>query len=163
MLKLIAEYCSISSIHGFRYLSERRYFYPETKTYRSKLDLTHFRKKFRRRHWTERCWWAVAIGLSIWVCTALIQNIWIKWRDTPVQIQNAKRLPISRIPFPTVTIPVIITSKISSFTPKIIFHQYYTQTMQVTICPETKTHRSKLDLERLYDVPKELWNISDVE
>lgn len=109
--KVLSEYCSHSSIHGFRYCVEQK------------------------RHWTERCWWIIAIGVSVWFCSVLVQNVWIKWRDTPViMAMNEKQLPISTVPFPT-----------------------------VTICPETKVHRSKLDLERLYEVPKEMWNCTEAE
>lgn len=111
VLKLITEYCSHSSIHGVRYFVEQK------------------------RHWTERCWWIIALVLSMWGCGVLIQNVWIKWRDTPVTMAiNERQLPISTVPFPT-----------------------------ITICPETKVHRSKLDLERLYEMPKEMWNCTEAE
>lgn len=111
MLKFLIEYCSISSLHGVRYLSERN------------------------RHWTEKWWWIIAIGLAMWFCSILIQTVWVKWREDPIKvIMSEKPLPISTIPFPT-----------------------------IIICPETKTHRKKLNLEHLYEVPKEMWNSSDVE
>lgn len=110
MQKIFTEYLSYSSIHGVRYFAEKR-------------------------HWTEKCCWIISIGLSVWFCSTLIQNVWIKWRDTPVKMtMYEKQFTISAVPFPT-----------------------------VTICPETKVHRSKLDLERLYEVPKEMWNSTEAE
>lgn len=111
MKKLFAEYCSYSSVHGVRYFVDEK------------------------RHWTERCWWIIAICFSIWFCGSSILSAWIKWHDNPILMaMNEKQIPISTIPFPT-----------------------------VTICPETKTHRAKLDLEYLYEVPKDMWNSTEAE
>lgn len=79
-----------------------------------------------RRHWTERCWWIVAICLSIWFCGSSIQNIWTKWNENPVTISfTEKEFPISAIPFPT-----------------------------VTICPDIKTVKEKLDIQEAFLLPK---------
>lgn len=111
MQRLLAEYCSNASIHGVRYFTEQK------------------------RHWTERCWWIISICLSIWFCGSLIENVWIEWCDNPVKMtMTEKPLPISSIPFPT-----------------------------VTICPETKTYKSKLDLTHLNEMPKKMWNLSEVQ
>lgn len=111
MQKTLKEYCSNASVHGVQYFTERR------------------------RHWTERCWWTIAIGLSIWFCGSLIENVWLKWCSDPVKMtMMEKPSPISSIPFPT-----------------------------VTICPETKTYKSKLDLTHLNEMPKEMWNLSEAE
>lgn len=94
MRNFVMEYCSKTTIHGVRYFSERN------------------------RHWTERCWWIIAIGASMWFCGFSIQNVWKKWGENPVSMSVFERqIPISRIPFPT-----------------------------VTICPEIKTKRMKFDL-----------------
>ncbi|KAG4070571.1 hypothetical protein HA402_011958 [Bradysia odoriphaga] len=94
MRNYFLDYCSNATIHGVRYFTERR------------------------RHWTERCWWIVAIIMAACFCGISIQNVWIKWRDSPVIMNmNEKMIPISTIPFPT-----------------------------ITICPEVKTRKGKLDL-----------------
>lgn len=85
----------MTTIHGIPYLTERR------------------------RHWTERCWWAIAIGLSVWFCGSSIQDIWIKRRDYPVTMTLSEDiLPIPTIPFPT-----------------------------ITVCPEIKTHKNMIDFD----------------
>lgn len=110
--KCFTEYCSNTSVHGVRYITERR------------------------RHWTERCWWMIAIALSIWFCGSLIRNIWVKWRDTPVTMSMTEKLvPISTIPFPT-----------------------------ITICPEIKTYKEMLDLTRLiHDLSMDKWEFTELE
>lgn len=111
MQRIFSEYCSNASVHGVRYFTERK------------------------RHWTEKCWWIIAIGLSVWFCGTLIRNVWIKWRDNPVTMtMNEKQIPISTIPFPT-----------------------------VTICPEIKTYKVKLDISRVYNLPKETRDLTDME
>lgn len=65
----------------------------------------------------------IAFGLSLLMCTSSIQDMWVKWRASPVTMSfNENTIPISAIPFPT-----------------------------VTICPETKTYKVKTDLNRIYD------------
>lgn len=105
------EYCSTTTIHGIPYLTERK------------------------RHWTEKCFWAIVLGLSVWTCGSMIRDIWIKWRDYPTTMSLTEEpLPISTIPFPT-----------------------------VTVCPRVKTLKEKLDLTSLFGLPADLWNLSDVE
>lgn len=104
------EFCSKTTIHGVRYFSERN------------------------RHWTERCWWIIAIGVSMYFCTFSIQKVWIKWRDNPVIMSvYESQIPISKIPFPT-----------------------------VTICPEIKTTHTKLDLTP-FGIPNYQLNFSPIE
>lgn len=65
----------------------------------------------------------IAFGLSLLMCTSSIQDMWVKWRASPVTMSfNENTIPISAIPFPT-----------------------------VTICPETKTYKVKTDLNRIYN------------
>ncbi|XP_055303111.1 pickpocket protein 28-like [Sitodiplosis mosellana] len=90
---LFFELCDNSNIHGVRYLSERLL------------------------HWSERCWWLIFVGLSLWICGSMIQNIWIQWDENPVSMQFTSS-EISAIPFPT-----------------------------VTICPEIKTNKQKFDVD----------------
>ncbi|XP_055305956.1 pickpocket protein 28-like, partial [Sitodiplosis mosellana] len=108
---VLKEFCSNSTIHGVRYFTERR------------------------RHWTERCFWFIAIGLSFWYCLVSIQDMWIKWRACPVSMSfNEKDAPISAIPFPT-----------------------------VTICPETKAFKNKFEINPVYDSLMESnpWKLSN--
>lgn len=106
MQSLFSEFCSHASMHGLRYFGDRR------------------------RHWSERFWWAIAIGLAIWFCGISVENVWAKWRDMPIKMTE-NTVPISTIPFPT-----------------------------ITICPETKTYKRKLNLADLNELPKEIWNVT---
>lgn len=79
--EFLIEYCDYSTIHGFRYLVDRK------------------------RHWVEKLWWVCAIIMAIWFTILLVRNVWILWRNAPVQMSmNEKLVPISIIPFPTVII-----------------------------------------------------------
>lgn len=69
-----------------------------------------------------RIWWIIAFGFSAVLFSMSIQNIWMKWHKNPVTYSfSEKQVSISSIPFPT-----------------------------VTICPETKTKKAKLDLISVY-------------
>lgn len=63
MQKLFVEYCVTSTIHGLRYLTDRK------------------------SHWTEKCWWIIAMAAAIGICGALIQNVCIKWHVSPVTME----------------------------------------------------------------------------
>lgn len=64
-----------------------------------------------------------AFGLSACICGLSIQDVWVKWGESPVTMSfTEKELSISAIPFPT-----------------------------VTICPETKTIKKKLDVPSVCD------------
>ncbi|XP_055308679.1 pickpocket protein 28-like isoform X2 [Sitodiplosis mosellana] len=73
----------------------------------------------RRLHWSERLWWLVFVGVSVCLCGLMIRGVWIQKLEDPVKLDMAKDGNDRIIPFPT-----------------------------VTICPETKTVRSKLDVTR---------------
>lgn len=77
--KFIMEYCSNTTIHGIRYLTEPR------------------------RHWTERVIWMIAIAVALWLCGSSIKDTWTKWDENPV-IMKVTESQISTIPFPMVTI-----------------------------------------------------------
>lgn len=83
-----------------------------------------------------RFWWMIAFILSTSLCVISISSIWRKWNETPVTISFSEHnIPISSIPFPT-----------------------------VTICPETKAQKSKLDLFNAYHMMKtKKSNLSDIE
>lgn len=78
---LFSEYANNSSIHGVRYMGEKR------------------------RPWVERLWWVIAFCFSIYGCSRLIYNVWNKWDQSPVIVSFAeKSTPVWQIPFPAVTI-----------------------------------------------------------
>lgn len=83
-----------------------------------------------------RFWWIVAFSLSVWLCGASIHNIWLKWHNNPVSMSfTEKEVPISAIPFPT-----------------------------VTICPETKTNVTKLNVTATYHTLMDnSMNLTDIE
>lgn len=69
---LFSDYANNSSIHGVRYMGERR------------------------RPWVERVWWVIAFCLSIFFCSSLIYKVWNKWDQSPVIVSFAE----TQIPFP---------------------------------------------------------------
>ena len=78
---MFADFTNNSTVHGVRYLGERR------------------------RHWSERTFWIIAFLISITGCSVLIYNIYNKWQLSPVIISVAeKSTPIWEIPFPAITI-----------------------------------------------------------
>ena len=77
---LFSDYANNSSIHGVRYMGERR------------------------RPLVERVWWIIAFGISIYACSQAIYNVWNKWNQSPVIVSFAeKSTPVWQIPFPAVT------------------------------------------------------------
>lgn len=71
---------------------------------------------------TNRFWWAIAFTLSVCLCGYSIQHIWAKWLERPITMSLSEReTAISNIPFPA-----------------------------VTICPQTKTIKEKLDIISVY-------------
>ncbi|KAG4070425.1 hypothetical protein HA402_005657 [Bradysia odoriphaga] len=95
---LFEEYCGSSTVHGVRYFTEKK------------------------RHWMERLWWILAFALALFYCGKLIQNVYIKWDQSPVIVSFAeKSTPVWEIPFPA-----------------------------VTICPETKANMSQLNFTAVY-------------
>ncbi|XP_064539836.1 pickpocket protein 28 [Drosophila montana] len=78
---IIHEYCDYSTIHGIRYLGEKK------------------------RPWLERLFWVSVFMLSIFTCCKLTLNIWDKWNNNPVIVSFAeKSTPVWQIPFPSVTV-----------------------------------------------------------
>lgn len=79
--KVFSEYSETSTVHGIRYLGERR------------------------RHWSERIWWILTVSVSVFLCVGFIFKAWWKWNTSPVIISFAdEATPIANIPFPTLTI-----------------------------------------------------------
>ncbi|KAG5868208.1 hypothetical protein JTB14_028320 [Gonioctena quinquepunctata] len=74
------EYCTCTSIHGFRYFGEKR---------------TYF----------ERFWWLIVFCITLGACIYAIYGVYQKWVESPVIVSFAtKETPIYSIPFPAITI-----------------------------------------------------------
>lgn len=59
----------------------------------------------KKRHWSERLWWLVAVLISIVLCSILVYQTWLKWQNTPVIVTfSEESTPVYEIPFPAVTI-----------------------------------------------------------
>lgn len=115
------EFCANSSIHGVRYFTERKRHWSERYHSKNKLNPTKSHFNFSLENY-RRFWWIVAFILSVCLCGTSINNIWMKWHDSPVAMTfSDHEIPISVIPFPT-----------------------------VTICPETKASKNQLDLIYAY-------------
>lgn len=90
--ELFSDYSETSTIHGIRYLGEKK------------------------RHWIERLWWMCAFTLSVIACFVFIYQVWEKWHNTPVMVTfDEESTPISKIPFPSVTICTDTKSKQRTF------------------------------------------------
>lgn len=122
----------------------------------------------RRRHWSERCWWLIAIAVSFVLCGNAIRAYWMNWSETPVRFTE-EQLPISAIPFPTVRCQNLFHFTISfrfiihcnwliwyesyHFTKQLIalkinpLLNHHLQ-LKVTFCPGIKASRTKLNLSK---------------
>lgn len=79
--RVFSEYSETSTVHGIRYLGEKR------------------------RHWSERVWWSLTVSISVLMCGWFIYQAWKKWHTSPVIISFAEdATPIASITFPTITI-----------------------------------------------------------
>ncbi|CRL02114.1 CLUMA_CG015356, isoform A [Clunio marinus] len=59
----------------------------------------------KKRHWSEKLFWFVALTLSILACSYLIYDTFRKWKMAPVIVSfSEKFMNIWEIPFPAVTI-----------------------------------------------------------
>lgn len=77
---------------GFAYFLYRKYFLPK-RTFDCKLLCSN------------RIWWMVAFGVSVWLCGSSVRDILMRWMEMPVSISAVPSItPISAIPFPTITI-----------------------------------------------------------
>lgn len=78
---VFSEYSQTSTIHGVRYLCDKR------------------------RHWSERLWWIISVSTSICMCAIFLFEAWNKWNTSKLIITFAdETTPISNISFPTITI-----------------------------------------------------------
>lgn len=80
-IEFVDEFCENSSIHGVKYMGDRK------------------------RQRVERLWWLIAFLLSIYGCTMIILNAWQRWDSNPVIVSFSEQAtPVWQIPFPAVTI-----------------------------------------------------------
>lgn len=99
--ELFSDYSEISTIHGVRYMGEKK------------------------RHWSERLWWFLAVMTSIVICTILVYQTWLKWQNTPVIVTfSEESTPVYEIPFPTVTICTDIKIKQTRLNYTDIWHKF---------------------------------------
>lgn len=79
--ELFKEYSADTSIHGIKYLTDKK------------------------RHWSERLFWAIALMLSISACFYLIYDSFLRWQQAPVMVSfSEKFMNVWEIPFAAVTI-----------------------------------------------------------
>lgn len=45
----------------------------------------------KKRHWSERIFWTLAVITSIALCSYLVYDTWLKWQNTPVIVINNLR------------------------------------------------------------------------
>jgi ferredoxin len=95
--KLFKEFSAHTSIHGIKYLTDKK------------------------RHWSEKIFWAVALIMSIAACSYLIYDSFWRWKAAPVIVSfSEKFMNIWEIPFAAITIcpiggiPVVNSSYNSS-------------------------------------------------
>lgn len=75
--ELFSDYSEISTIHGVRYLGEKK------------------------RHWSERVWWFLSIVISIGLSAKFISQASSKWINSPVIVSfSEESTPVHKIPFP---------------------------------------------------------------
>lgn len=98
--ELFSDYSAISTMHGVRYLGEKK------------------------RHWSERIFWLIMFVSSIIACSAFIFQAWSKWQNSPVIVTFSEvSTPVYHIPFPTVTICTDIRIKQSVLNYTDFWHQ----------------------------------------
>ncbi|XP_031352499.1 pickpocket protein 28-like [Photinus pyralis] len=74
------EYCNNTSIHGFKYLGERR-------------------------SSVEKLWWVIVLSCSLYFCVDFMTEAYHKWQRSPVIVSFAtSETPIWNVPFPAITI-----------------------------------------------------------
>lgn len=98
--ELFSDYSEISTIHGVRYLGEKK------------------------RHWSERVWWFLSIVISIGLSAKFISQASSKWINSPVIVSfSEESTPVFKIPFPSVTICTDIKLKQTSINYTDIWHK----------------------------------------
>ena len=104
-VKTLVNYCENSTIHGVRYFFTTR-----------------------QRHWSERLFWFLTVGLSLLLCGLSIKCTWFGWQANPIKMNiNGLKATISDIPFPFPT---------------------------VTICPEAKSNKNIFNISAALNAPE---------
>lgn len=123
LLAIFKEFCYTSSIHGVQYFTKKRLHLSE-RLFRSKLFYEFLPYNLKLFH--VRLWWLIAFGLSIWLCGSMIWNSWMEWKENPmIMSNNEKNIPISAIPFPTVTICDHIKIMKKKFDISVVYNKSY--------------------------------------
>ncbi|XP_035793837.1 pickpocket protein 28-like [Anopheles albimanus] len=116
---IFEDYFANSTIHGFRY------FVGANRTY------------------LERAWWVFACILSIYFCGQTIQEVFEKWRRSPVVVTfDEKPTPITDIPFPAITVCPVTKVKSAEIN--------FTIAYQTLIRRRGKSNISEDDLDRVH-------------
>ncbi|KAK5641660.1 hypothetical protein RI129_010207 [Pyrocoelia pectoralis] len=96
-----SEYSGNSSIHGIKYIGEKK------------------------RTIIEKLWWSVAILASLYLCIFTIIKTYQKWQSSPVIVSFARSpTPVWNIPFPAVTICSETKTKQSIFNYTDVYNRY---------------------------------------
>lgn len=118
--ELFSDYSEYSTIHGVRYMGEKK------------------------RHWSERLWWLFVLIASVILCSYLVSQTWLKWQNTPVIVTfSEESTPVYQIPFPSVTICTDIKIQRTKFKYGDIWHQLNNENTY-------KNFTDKLLVEKLY-------------
>lgn len=82
----------------------------------NKNNKVNFAKIIFDNFFVYRVWWIIAVIISMFLCSSLIQDLWEKWKESPVIISLDHRLDsIGTIPFPAVTICPLSKLSINKF------------------------------------------------
>ncbi|KAB0792959.1 hypothetical protein PPYR_12579 [Photinus pyralis] len=112
------EYCDNSTIHGLKFIGERK------------------------RSFIEKVWWIVSVTFALYLCATMIKQTYKKWINSPVIVSFAtSETPIWEIPFPAITICPLGKTDLTKFNFKEISPGNYTEeeaenlTSLALICP----------------------------
>ncbi|KOB64264.1 Gonad-specific amiloride-sensitive sodium channel 1 [Operophtera brumata] len=105
IMELFLDYAEKSTLHGLRYFTEK--------------GIT----------FVEKLFWVATFITSIILCCFLINNVYVKWKTSPVIVTvNEKLFSVGNVPFPSVTICPEIKSKarVYNFTEHLIKYNQMT-------------------------------------
>lgn len=98
--EVMEDFCQNSTIHGIKYLGDRK------------------------RNRPEKLFWLIAFVSCIFGCCRLIFHIYQRWERSPVIVSFAERsTPIWQIPFPAVTICMETKSQSDLFNYTEMYHK----------------------------------------
>ena len=116
------EYSSVSTIHGLRYLSDRKH------------------------SACGRAFWIISVAIALSSTSFQVVNIWNEWFEDPVVTSlNTISLPVEKIDFPAVTLcPQGSTADIMD---NFLYHQFEEWLIDKTNSDVTEFERKKRDVE----------------